>query len=296
MSRFFDPIQCMNNRKNIENEWMALAPGVGPISPVVPYQAPEGYFENFPEWMARLVKAEPVLTIPGLTSHPGYQVPAGYFEGFSETMLAKVKALESGSASEETKALSPLLAALERKTPFSVPAGYFNELPANTTDGARAIDLVNEELENLSPMMSHLRTVQPYEVPAGYFESLDQTMLEKLSQPKGGKLIPMSGARKWMRYAAAAAVAGLIFIGAMKIFSGSKDTGKLPELAGISDTAIIKYLEQQNGDPVPVIAETSGNDVNFTASDMKDMLADISDDELQKYVDQQVTGETTITN
>lgn len=286
----------MNNRKNIENEWRALAPGVDPISPVVPYRVPQGYFEGFPETMTLLVQADPVVAIPGLNRQRGYQVPAGYFEDFADAMLTKVKALDQGSASEETEALSPLLGALGRKMPFAIPADYFSELPANITDGARAIEMVNEELENLSPMMSQLRTVQPYKVPAGYFEGLDQVMLEKVAQPKGGKLISMGGARKWMRYAAAAAVAGLIFIGAMRIFGGKNVDGTVPGIAGISDTEIIKYLEQQNGDPVPAVAESAGSDVNFTASDMKDMLADISDEELQKYVDQQVAGETSITN
>ncbi len=286
----------MNNRINIENEWKALVPGLEPVSTVVPYAVPQGYFESFPESMLVLVKADPAVSFEKAEQPNPYQIPAGYFEDFAGKMLAKVKALENGSVGEEMEALSPLLSGLGKKTPYSVPDGYFNELPANLTDGARAIEIVNEELENLSPMMNHLRTVQPYEVPTGYFEDFDQQMLRKVAQPKGGKLISMGGARKWIRYAAAAAVAGLVFIGAMKIFNQGPANVTGPELAKISDTEIIQYLDQQTSDPVAVTNESTGNEVTFTSADMKDMLADVSDEELQKYVDQQVTGESTITN
>ena len=55
-----------------------------------------------------------------------YQVPQGYFENLPDIILARIK-MDRLNAAEEISELSPLLAGLSRKMPFDVPAGYFGE-------------------------------------------------------------------------------------------------------------------------------------------------------------------------
>src|SRR3978361_1869001 len=72
---------------------------------------------------------------------------------------------------EELKAISPLLAGLERINVFQVPEGYFNGLNLRIADYAilnntSAVDNINK------------RTLQ--QVPAGYFDTLSDSILAKV--------------------------------------------------------------------------------------------------------------------
>lgn len=274
----------MLNRNTISEELRELAPKLASITPVNPYQVPAGYFESLPELMRLIVteKASPVLMN---NKQSAYQVPAGYFDQLSDTILNKVRALDKGSVTEELEALSPLLSGLNKKLPFSIPEGYFNELPANVTDAAKAIELVNVELENLSPMMNSLKGVNVYEVPSTYFESLPEILVQKAKQQQPAKMVSMTFTRRVMQYAVAAVMTGLIIMGGWKFFNTQESPTEL-SIASISETEIIQYLES-NGDNVePVLTTTTEESIDLSADDMKEMLADISDEELQLYVDQ----------
>lgn len=54
-----------------------------------------------------------------------YEVPEGYFEGLAASIMAKLKTAEAPSAAEEVAALSAVVAGISRKTPFSLPPAYF---------------------------------------------------------------------------------------------------------------------------------------------------------------------------
>jgi hypothetical protein len=97
----------------------------------------------------------------------------------------------------------------------------------------------------------------------------------------------MSFPRKIMRYAAAAVVAGLILTAGW-LYMG-KDTNPLPSgeenpIAGveaISDDVLESYLENQTAGLADAPIATS---YEIDANDMKDLLAEVSDDELQQYI------------
>ncbi len=282
----------MLNRTTILDELKELAPGLVSIPSENPYQVPTGYFENLPERMLALVGAE-VSPVLQNNKQNAYEVPAGYFENLSDSILNKVRAIESGSAKEELEVLSPLLSGLSKKAPFSIPQGYFEDLASNITDGAKAIDLVNEELENLSPVMNSLKGVNVYQVPSNYFEQLPASLLQKATQQQPAKVVSMTFTRRVMQYAVAAAITGLIIMGGLKLINGP---GTPPEsIASIPDTEIIQYLES-NGDNIePVLTTTTEESIDLSADDMKEMLADISDEELQQFVEQ-AGGNNSITN
>jgi hypothetical protein len=183
-----------------------------------------------------------------------------------------------------------------------MPAGYFDELSENATAGAQAIEFVNGELENLSPLMSGLRNKPVYEVPAGYFEQLPQQVLSAAKAQQPAKVVSISFARRVVRYAAAAVVAGIIGVAGWMYLGnhhgnsvkpdGTSIAGVIPvpkqQLDSISDEVLEKYLEIQAAAP----AETAGAATNtatansdIDTNDMKDMLADVSDEDLQQYIE-----------
>jgi hypothetical protein len=265
------------------------------ISPVVAeagfrnvYEVPAGYFEALPGRMLGLLKdaegeVSPVL--PAKKDNP-YQVPQGYFDNFATSVLQRIKADEAQSAKEELETLSPLLSGLGKKMPFSTPDNFFEELSDNAVAGAKAIDFVNVELENLSPLMSSLKNKQVYEAPAGYFDQLPQQILQKVkSQP--AKVVSMNFTRRVVRYAAAAVVAGLIVAAAWLYIGTGKEESSLVGIEQVSDEGLESYIENQSSvSPAETTVLAVNTNAEIDEEDMKDMLADVSDEELQKYVDQ----------
>jgi hypothetical protein len=278
----------MENRNTILNELKAISPVVAEAGFRNVYEVPAGYFEALPGRMLELLKGaeeevSPVL--PEKKDNP-YQVPQGYFDNFAASVLQRIKAGEAKSAKEELETLSPLLSGLGKKMPFSTPDNFFEELSDNAVSGAKAIDFVNVELENLSPLMSSLKDKQVYEAPAGYFDQLPQQILQKVKlQP--AKVVSMNFTRRVVRYAAAAVVAGLVVAAAWLYIGNSGTEESIVGSEQISDDALESFIENQNS---VSLAETTILAANTNAEideeDMKDMLADVSDEELQKYVDQ----------
>ena len=270
---------------------MELSPVLAQSNPVTPYEVPQGYFESLPEAiLSRVQTQETSLVLPASKQNP-YSVPTGYFETLADTILNRLKAEKASSAKEEIEALSPVLGKLNKTNPYTLPAGYFDELATNITDGAKAIELVNEELENLSPLMIDLKNKNVYEAPEGYFDSLANSLLAKAKQQQPAKVVSMNFSRKIMRYAAAAVVAAVVF-GAGWFIISDKGGAVNPteekiakELDKVSDDELIKFFEDDNTaiDDNTVAAIQSPE---IDAADMKDMLADISDEELQQYLEE----------
>src|SRR5215203_3617053 len=100
-----------------------------------------------------------------------YFLHVGYFEGFAQSVLQRLK-IDSLSSSEELQEMSPILAGLPKKMPFSVPDGYFTE----TTKGLS--DWIKEES---LPEFLRSSKQMPFSLPYGYFESLPGIILNKVS-------------------------------------------------------------------------------------------------------------------
>jgi hypothetical protein len=267
-----------------------------------PYEVPQGYFEGLANNILQRVKAEEISLSPALqqANNNPYQVPQGYFDTLPETILNRVKASATDSANEELEILSPLLSQIGKKMPFSTPAGYFNEVGENAIAGAQAIDFVNIELENLSPLMQGLKRIMVYEVPAGYFNQLPGQVMKAIKAQEPAKVVSMSFTRRVLRYAAAAVVAGLI-VTAGWIYLGKgpgteiKPDAEIAKLDSLSDETLQKYLENQTPSPAETaLASTTLEELD--ANDMKDMLADVSDEDLQVYLEKYSTVKNTQTN
>jgi len=188
----------------------------------------------------------------------------------------------------ELNGISPFMAEMELKNPFTVPVGYFDVLAAAIIQKIQIEDMVmpglvntnayqvplgyfeglpsdilskikqatasaNEvraELEEVAPLLNTISRQEVYNVPAGYF---DQTNFipSSLNEKKEAKIVRLKTARRWMQYAAVAVVAGVLVTGAFLY----TDTNS--------------YLEYEKYDHLDVPSE----------------LNKVSEDELVKYLD-----------
>jgi hypothetical protein len=267
-----------------------------------PYQVPQGYFETLPDQLLQHVQAGEVQLSAALqqAGNNPYQAPQGYFDNLPATILNRIKADAVQHADEELEMLSPLLKQIGKKMPFSTPAGYFNELTENAMAGAQAIAFVNNELENLSPLMASLQQQQVYEVPAGYFEQFPNQVLNAVQTQQPAKVVSMRFTRRVMQYATAAVVAGVVIVAGWMYF-GKTDNGTIvppvvaDKLEKVSDAALENYIENQTV-VLPAEAAVPAGSAEIDANDMKEMLADVTDEDLQQYIEKYSTSKDILTN
>jgi len=85
---------------------------------------------------------------------------------------------QSNNILQELKELNSTLAGTSLPVPYSVPAGYFDELPGRMLNMVKQLSQHSkDELAALSPLLSSLSKEMPFAVPAGYFESFDTSSL-----------------------------------------------------------------------------------------------------------------------
>jgi hypothetical protein len=285
----------MDNRTTILNELREISPVVAGIGPGIPYSVPAGYFNELPANILLKINMGEVEspTLSPISKSPVYEVPAGYFEGLAATVLNRIKASSATSPQEELAFISPLLNRLDKKSPLTMPAGYFNELSDNVVSGVQAIEFVNEELENLSPLMTSLKEKQVYEAPARYFDRLPAEILRRVQTP--AKVVSFSFRKRIVRYAAAAVVTGALAVGGYFYFAPHKIIDTVDsQIAQVPDQELENFLT----DNTVALADAGTIVTNDTISenDSKDLFANVSDDELQKYLEEHGGVSNPVTN
>ncbi len=217
-------------------------------------------------------------------AHP-YQVPGGYFEGFAEAMLVRIKALEAGSVTEELSILAPGMTGLPKTMPYTVPAGYFEHLEGALLAMVRAEASPAEELAGLSPLLSGLKKQNPFSVPAGYFDQAPA-----IPQVKKEAVVVSFTKSSWFRYAAAAVVTGIILLAGMLYFNRTKPATADQVIA--KTTKELKKMDEQQQENVFELLSTgvTGKEtaqINTSKkNEVKELLKDISDDELNDFQQQ----------
>ena len=183
--------------------------------------------------------------------HP-YRVPAGYFEDFAERILLRIRLENAGSAQEELEIISPLLSGLSKQMPFSTPEGYF---------------------DTLIPEIHGTKTVV---------------------ERKPARVVKMFQPQKTFRMAAAAVTIGVISFAAWLFlrepaidrYATKTDTEVQKELKNkvgeLSDNELAAFIE--NSSILTTYDSTNLEDIG--EDDVKLMLADIPDQELEKFIDQ----------
>ncbi len=221
-----------------------------------------------------------------------YTVPVGYFDGLAVQVLNRIKALEAKNAAEEISYLSPSLNNISRQMPYAVPTGYFEGLTGKLMELVREKNdsqTAKEELEILSPLLSGLKKTMPYTVPQGYFESL----AEKRNKPVA-RVVSITQHR-WFRYAAAAVVTGVVFLAGFLYFNSRNSFDPVEQpYAWVKKS--IKKVDKADIDAFVKLADQELNNQAALVSnpvkpeEIKELLKDVSDKEIQDFLD-----ETTVT-
>ncbi|MHA4812201.1 hypothetical protein ACX0G9_29165 [Flavitalea flava] len=293
----------MEQHNDISEELRLLSKVVGGIGRTTPYQVPSGYFEGFSAGVlsrTRTRTLESPENIPlweQIGKNQAYSVPGGYFEAFAEKLLNRIKTgqTEESNSREELASLSPLLSRITKKPPFEAPEGYFSELAAGIVSGVKALDFVNDELEESPSLLTGLKNRPTYRAPDGYFDHFADTVLIKATQKPTTFAEPISINRNkrksWIAYAAAAAVTGLILIAGWPALQKTGSTGSpdiQKSLTKVSDQEILNYIDNQTISIPQAEAATNGSTatLDINESDIKSMLGDVPDDELNEYLEE----------
>jgi len=303
----------MNVKNEILEELRSLSAVVAAIGRENPYRVPDGYFSDLAVMILQRIEApaEPELArVAGLeaTKPLTFSVPDGYFDGFAQQVLNRIKSgagpgkdvSDAGKQVSVPDELPAILMQAGRNMPYQVPEGYF---------------------DGLSPVLAVVREKNPYTVPAGYFDGLAaevsvrrgaKTAAEAIVRPVEAPVRPMAaesaasrparvvgmGRRmNWLKYSAAAVVAGLILaVGWLRLQTGKNGSrpgmetasAEIPKnLSKVSDEDLQSFLADQDttlAQPVQNNASTATLDMND--SDVKSLLGDVPDGELKQYMEE----------
>ena len=110
----------------------------------------------------------------------------------------------------EMQSIAPSIAAIGTAMPYSVDAQYFESLPEILLEQTQFAD--NHIISNL-----------PYQVPPNYFDGLSTQLLNRIAaettveapiQKTTAKIVRFNQVKRWMSYAAAAILAGILITNA----------------------------------------------------------------------------------
>ncbi|MBN8855000.1 MAG: hypothetical protein BGO55_19150 [Sphingobacteriales bacterium 50-39] len=279
----------MQRSKEILNELEQLSMVVAGISRQMPYEAPEGYFSDFPGKLLALLEQD----APERTPSPDWgkgsamSVPEGYFEGFASRMMDKIRAQGGQPVQAEVRPeapegeFSPLLSRIGKNMPYQVPEGYFDtSIP--------------------SAVLMGLKDKTVYEVPEAYFETLADIVIARIQPAEvkqaPGKLISIGSTHKiiWWKYAAAAVVAGFILTFGWLRLQTHSGTPRLAvvnvaqDLTKVSDSDIQNYVDDHTSQIQQVQQEedyaNSTASLDISDNDVKSLLGDVPDGDLAQYM------------
>jgi hypothetical protein len=223
-----------------------------------------------------------------------YTLPEGYFERLPDIILEKIQA---------APAMLP-----ETANIYQVPENYFDTLPgiilSKIQEGQMQSNEVREELETLGPLLNTISKKPLFSLPDGYFEQLRPAMKEADVLQGKAKLVRFKTYRRWIQYAAAAMVAGILVSGAF-LFTDSNSYLELEKKGRIDlqaspdtakDAAVVKpdtdnsQVEAQNIEETEKADETGINSVG-RSTPSKTILELLSDEELKRYLEENAIPE-----
>ena len=204
-----------------------------------------------------------------------YSVPSGYFIDLAEYLLAFVK------EHSEKSTLS------SSATPFKVPDAYFDGLPneiLNKIKQQHSVQSdVERELAEIAPLLNTISKTPVYSIPHGYFEKL-----EARKDGSKAKVVSISKGSRFVRYAAAAAITGLVAIGG--IFYANNDssdhslaaapTFSQEQVKQLSDEEIVSYL---NTDPAATDVTITNNDKE---RELLNYTKELTDEEILNFLEE----------
>ena len=132
-----------------------------------------------------------------------FKVPEGYFITLSEDILNKIRVeYILGDSISNT---------------YQTPDGYFENFASKVGSKINAVSFldheVHTELSVIAPLLNNINKQEIYTVPTGYFEQSNFTAVAQ-NIKKEAKIFTLLVARRWLQYAAAAIVGGILIMGA----------------------------------------------------------------------------------
>jgi hypothetical protein len=277
------------------------------LSKSLTFSVPEGYFDNLASQVLDRIKAGSISKDFSGKDFPGKDsLRKDLFGDGVQEELARISPIVSRITRENPYRLpegyfaevSPILSVLKDKTTYVVPEGYFDYLPAAATE-----KVIHEGV----------REVFQQAVPAMAATSDE-------GSAKGGARVVAIGSKgkvvkgHWWKYAGVAAAACLILVFSWpqlhtrfsNISGGKSDEGQhvgtvdlassmSQSLHKVSDQEILNYLDDQNS----ILAEPVSNNtatLDMNDSDIKTLLGDVPDGELQQYMEEHGRANDIATN
>ncbi|MBK8712716.1 MAG: hypothetical protein IPL97_12715 [Niastella sp.] len=174
----------------------------------------------------------------------------------------------------ELESLSPVLMKIGNKNIFSVPAGYFDEVPAQvlhqlhsipdvlmpkiqTMPGdvpagyfeglaGKILERVKNEEEETSAILKNIGNTNVFTVPDGYFNNLSTEILAKI--PRQAKVISLHPFKNILRYATAAVITGLLGLSIFLMLQ--KNTNSTPGMDKVVLAQANKIIANKSFDEV----------------------------------------------
>ncbi|HEY1019862.1 MAG TPA: hypothetical protein VGE25_12730 [Sediminibacterium sp.] len=216
-----------------------------------------------------------------------YTVPEGYFASFPSVLTEKIRVEEMLA-----QATVPV---------YEVPDGYFASLPGEILSRIHTNHSVREELDEVAPLLNTIDKETPYQVPATYFAQADFARLARYQQPQA-RIVSLRLARKWVQYAAAALVTGVLVTGAFLYTDNPanieetthKTVDLSSELNKVSETELANYLDNPEHAAVANTVTTLTSEEIL--ADVKNNLQQVSDEELKQYLTDNAEGYEVLTS
>ncbi|PSL49821.1 hypothetical protein CLV51_1011158 [Chitinophaga niastensis] len=125
--------------------------------------------------------------------------------------------------------------------PFTTPSGYFDQLPQTILQRIKAMDVnpVQEELASLSPFMAAIPRQVPFSVPEGYFDALQATIPVPAAPLK---VAYRSSVSRWMKWTVAACLTAFMGTSALLFLANTHNNNIERQLESLSDQDIVNYL------------------------------------------------------
>lgn len=194
---------------------------------------------------------------------------------------------------EELGQIAPEIGPLGHPPEFNLPPGYFNRFPGELMARIRQMENTEEvsrELAELSPLLASMPRKTPYYTPSGYFSELDKEMVLNREAEPTAKILPLNKRiRLFKRCLVAAAIAGVISVGAIFVAREYSGSALDRQLAQISDQEIVDYL-QYNTDEFD-------NENIFTNVSLDEELPsvlpeELTNEEIDKMLEENILQET----
>jgi hypothetical protein len=203
-----------------------------------------------------------------------YSVPSGYFLDLAEQLLDLVKQHPETFIFKTTA------------TPFKIPASYFDGLSSEILNKVKqqhsAQSEVERELAEIAPLLNTISKVPVYTIPHGYFKNLEAHKIDSEA-----KVIYMSKSRRFIRYAAAAAITGLVAIGGIFYANNDSPDNALTaapkfnqqQVKQLSDEEIVNYLRS---DPAATDVTITNN---AQEKDLQNFTKELTDEEISSFLE-----------